>query len=122
MLVVVHALKVLARLVLVLSVAGALLQQTVPARGAAVAGAAAARPHVVAADRMDPAPTYIASARHCARLDAAARANHLHQGLPFAATRMAPPGRAGAAAAHRADVERSVSRSSPSLRGPPLTI
>ena len=114
--------KALARLLLIVSVGGALPQLSAHVDGDNVGGLRASRrPVAITLARALRPGDGVALPRNGARLDVAGRSNHL-VGEPTARIGISPPGLNGALISQAASARRFASRNSASLRGPPYTI
>lgn len=123
MLVAVQFVRALARLLLIVSVSGAMPQPFAHVDGADVGGLRAIRrPIAITLTRaLRPADGTVLT-RDGVRVDGAGRPNHIHFGGPTARIGITPPGLNGALISQAASARRFASRNSASLRGPPHTI
>ena len=119
----VQLVKALARLLLIVSVSGAMPQPFAYVDGADVGGLRTIRrPVAVTLNRALRPADGIVLTRDGVRMDRAGRANYIHFGVPTARIGISPPGLQGALSSQAASARRFASRNSASLRGPPYTI
>lgn len=115
--------KALARLLLIVSVSGAMPQLFAPVDAADVGGPRAIRrPVAITLTWALRSADGMVLTRDGVRPHVAGRPYHLHFGVPTAKTGISPPGLNGALISQAASARHFTSRTSASLRGPPHTI
>jgi hypothetical protein len=119
----VQLVKTLARLLLIVSVSGAMPQPFAHVDDADVGRLRAIRrPLAITLTRALRPADGIVLTRDGVRIDRAGRPNHIHFGVPTARIGISPPRLNGALISQAASARRFASRNSASLRGPPYTI